>query len=470
MKSYKYLLIFLGVALVLSCSKDRLDEIDTDPNNPTDVPLDLLLAPAQTHLMYSVVGGDMSLYVAVWVQLQTGVHAQLHSEGDRFTYTNSLVNNTYNTLYRDVLRNLDIIINKAQNADTPRPDYEGIALILKAYALSVATDSWGRVPYSEALQGSNNRTPTFDAQEFIYNDSEIGLFALLDRALQRLNEATLNPGPFDLIYGGNIENWKKAANGLRVMFMTRLKNTSYYNANNVVTWAANSFTNNEEALIFRKFTTDATGEHPWKQEADDRRHFAVSESLFDLMMSKNDPRVEAFFDAGVNSIPAPNGVAELDQGGAIYTKVYNYISSTSPLEIMTYDQLQFALAEAHLALGNSNEANTAYQNGVLAALQRVAGISGIDEYVAQSDVFPDAGALTNELIWEQKYISYYPFQSQEAYAEYRRTGYPDLVNPNGPIPRRVPYPRNELDNNGANVPNVELYPGPGVWWDDLTED
>lgn len=470
MKSIKYILFCLAVMSVLSCSKERLDEIDTDPNNPTDVPLDLLLAPAQSHLVYSVVGGDMSLYAAVWVQLQTGVHAQLHSEGDRFTYTNSLVNNTYNTIYRDVLRNLDIIIAKAQDEDAPRPDYEGIALILKAYTLSVATDSWGRVPYSEALQGSANRTPSFDAQEFIYNDPTIGLFALLDRAINRLDAATLNPGPFDLIYNGNIDNWKKAANGLRVMFMTRLKNTSYYNAANVITWAGNSFTGNNDAFIFRKFTTDATGEHPWKQEKDDRVHFAVSESLFNLMMDKNDPRVEAFFDAGAASIAAPNGVAELDQGGAIYTKPYNYIQSTSPLEIMTYDQVQFALAEAHLAAGNSGDAYDAYLRGVMAALERVPGITGVGDYMAQSSVAPGAGALTNELIWEQKYISYYPFQSQEAYAEYRRTGYPNLVNPNGPIPRRMPYPRNELDNNGANVPNVELYPGPGVWWDDLSED
>ncbi len=471
MKSFRIFIWLLVSFVLVSCSKERLDEIDTDPNNPTDVPLDLLLAPAQTHLMYSVVGGDMSLYMAVWSQLQTGVHAQIHSEGDRFTYTNSLVNNTYNTIYQDVLQNLNIIISKAKNPDKPRKDYEGIALILKAYAISVATDNWGRVPYSEALRGSEIRYPKFDTQESIYNDPSIGIFALLDQGIAALNASTLSPGPFDLFYAGNKDKWIKAAYSLKARFMTRLKKTSYYNAANVIAWANLGFASASDGLIFTKFTATATGEHPWKQEADDRKHFAVSKSLFDRMMAKNDPRVAVFFDAGVNSIAAPNGAAELDQAGNLYTKPYNYIKSTSPLEIMTYDQLLFDKAEAYLSQGNAAmDAYQAYLDGVTAALNRVPGVMGVDDYLAQPSVAVGAAGLTLELIMEQKYISFYPFQTQEAYAEYRRTGFPQLVNPNGPIPRRAPYPRSELDTNGENVPSVELYPGPGVWWDDLTED
>jgi hypothetical protein len=365
---------------------------------------------------------------------------------------------------------LNIIISKAKNPAAPRKDYEGIALVLKAYAISVATDHWGRVPYSEALRGSEIRNPKFDTQQSIYTDPSIGIFALLDQAIAALNEATLSPGPFDLFYAGNKEKWIKAAYSLKARYMTRLKNTTQYNAANVISWASNGFSNASDGLIFTKFVATATGEHPWRQEADDRRHFAVSKSLFDRMMAKNDPRVAVFFDAGVNSIAAPNGAAQLDQAGNIYTKPYNYIKSTSPLEIMTYDELQFAVAEAYLSQGNTMDAYQAYLRGVTAAVNRVPGVVGIDDFLAQSSVSPGAGALTLELIMEQKYISFYPFQSLEAYAEYRRTGFPQLVNPNGPIPRRVPYPRSELDNNRDNVPNVELYPGPGVWWDDLTED
>ncbi len=465
---YKFLLL-LTVLLIGSCSQERMDEIDTDPNNPTDVPLSLLLAPIQTNLAYSVVGGDMSLYAASWSQLQTGVHAQIHSEGDRFTYANNLVNNTYNSIYVSVLNNLRILIEKAADEESPRPDYLGIGLVLRAYTIGIATEAWGRVPYSEAVQGSANRQPAFDTQESIYTGSEIGILATLDEAIDILGNATLNPGSFDLIYGGNIDNWIKAAHSLKAHYMTRLKNTSYYDANVVIESAMNGFTNAADGFIFNKFTATGTGEHPWKQEADDRIHFAVSESFYSLLTSKGDPRAELFF--GEEVVPAPNGAAELDQAGNLYTKPYDYIRSTSPLEFLTYDQLLFAEAEAHLSLGNSGEAYEAYLDGVQAALLRVMGAEDSDTlYVMDASIAVGSDNLTLNHIIEQKYISFYPFQTLEAYAEYRRTKIPNLQNPNGPIPGRFPYPQGEIDNNGANVPDVPLYPGPGVWWDDLTED
>lgn len=466
---YKFLLL-LTVLLIGACSQEKLDETDTDPNNPTDVPLSLLLPPIQTHLAYSVIGGDMSLYAAVWSQLQTGVHAQLHSEGDRFTYANNLVNNTYNSIYVSVLNNLRILIEKAADEAAPRPDYQGIGLVLRAYTIGIATDAWGRVPYSDALQGSVVRQPVFDTQESIYTDPETGILATLDQAIALLGSATLNPANFDLIYDGNLDNWIKAAYSLKAHFMTRLKNTSYYDANVVIQSAENGFANASEGFIFRKFTATGTGEHPWQQEAADRTHFAVSESFYNLLTSKNDPRAELFF--GDNVVPAPNGAADLDQAGNIYTKPYGYITSTSPLEFLTYDQLLFALAEAHLSNGSSGEAYDAYLAATEAAVLRVVGATqeDADTYVAGGSVAVGAGNLTLANIIEQKYISFYPFQSLEAYAEYRRTKIPNLQNPNGPIPGRFPYPQGELDNNGANVPNVALYPGPGVWWDDLTED
>lgn len=473
MKFYKIKYIFpvlLIVFFVGSCSDSILDEIDTNPNSPTDVSLNLILPAVQTHLAYAVIGGDMSLYASVWVQHTTGVHAQLH-DADRFTYTNSLVNNTWNSIYLNTLRNTDIIIEKAEQQDLLA--YRGIAKIIKAYTIGITTDTWGRVPYSEALQGTANRTPVFDTQESIYNDPEIGIFALLDQAIADLSAGGVGPSSDDLIFGGDLEKWRRTAHSLKAKFMTRLKNTTYYDANVVINAAQSEtgFASPSDAFIFNSFTNDPTGEHPWRQEFRDRTHFAVSESLFDRMTGVDDPRVELFFDDGAASIPAPNGAGELDQAGNIYTKIYDYIQSTSPIEFMTYDELQFALAEAYLSQGNSEAAYDAYLAGLEAAVLRT-GVSAEDAeaFMMTSSVAPGAGSLTNELIWEQKYISFYPFQSIEAFAEYRRTNYPNLINPNGEIPRRMPYPQGEIDSNGANVPNVQLYPGPGVWWDNGTED
>jgi hypothetical protein len=63
----------------------------------------------------------------------------------------------------------------------------------------------------------------------------------------------------------------------------------------------------------------------------------------------------------------------------------------------------------------------------------------------------------------------------EAYAEWRRTGYPALVpgpdNLNGDrIPRRLPYPTMEQNLNGANLKAAQDRQGDTglngrVWWD-----
>jgi hypothetical protein len=278
-----------------------------------------------------------------------------------------------------------------------------------------------------------------------------------------------------------------------VQFITRLKNTSAYDAQEVIDAGLKSFANGSEGFVFAAFGEGATNENPWYQEANDRTHFAVSESFFNLVtgLGNIDPRGFVFFDEGFDSTPAPNGSAELDQGGDLYTKMYDYVTADAPIPFYTYDQLMFDMAEAYLSLGQNEDAKTALDAGTRAAMVRQLQYGKlslsfivveddpetedvdetitiedlVDSYVA--DVSPAAGSLTDEDIWDQNYISLYPYQSIEAYAFYRRTDHPNLTNPNGEIPRRFPYPQSEIDNNKENVPSVQ--PSNGVWWDDLSE-
>lgn len=452
---------FLG-----SCSEDTLDEINRDKDNPLEVPLNLLLPVVQTSIAYADVGGDMSLYASVWVQHTTGVHAQLH-QADRFVFTNSLVNNTWNSIYSVSLKNLDIIID--QGTEEESWAYVGIAQTLAAYDYSLATDSWGRVPYSESILGAEDRNPAFDSQEFIYTDPENGLLKMLDDAIANMQkESVATPGSDDLLYGGDMALWIKTAYGLKAKFLTRLGNTSYYDPAKILDAASKSFVSNDEAFIFDAFEEGATSEHPWAQEEADRTHLAVSEFLFNLMLDKEDPRAELFFDDGTASVPAPNGLGELDQSGNIYTKIYDYVDPDSPMPFMTYDELKLIEAEAYLRSDEKSEAYTAFQVAVEAAMIR-AGLSEDDaeDYIT-SDIFPTETefALTN--VYQQKYIGFYPFQSIEAYAEWRRTDVPSISNPNGSIPLRFPYPQGEIDNNSENLPPALTTHG--VWWDDTSED
>ena len=80
-----------------------------------------------------------------------------------------------------------------------------------------------------------------------------------------------------------------------------------------------------------------------------------------------------------------------------------------------------------------------------------------------------------ELIATQKWVALY-MQGHEAWAEWRRTGYPALApapgaaNPSKQIPRRHGYPTSERDLNGDNYKSVGASQGEDsfdtrVWWD-----
>jgi len=462
---YRFLILGAFIATTMnSCTDSVLNEIGSNPNSPTEVPIKLLMPQVGVDLAFGVLGVDLAWYSSVFVEHTTGVHGQLEGADKRTEINSTMVNNSWNTIYADFLSDLEAIIERgsAGGAEEGAFTSVGIAKVLKAFGFSVATDLWGEVPFSEALKGSENRTPAFDSQETVYN----GLFALLDSAIADLAMSSVSPGSSDFYYGGNPELWTKAAYALKARLYNRLsKKDPQGSANNALAAIANSFSSPEESMIFSSFTTAATGQNPWFQELNDRSHHAVSVTMNSILEGLSDPRRELWFgDIDGEIVPAPNGTAVTDQAGSIYSRASeSYLTATSPIPIITYDELKFIEAEANLRLGERDLAYAAYQEAVVAALER-ANVAGedIDAYTSQAQVFTGAANLTLADIIRQKYVSFWLFQPIEAYNDYRRTGFPTLSNPISPPPQRFPYTQDEIASNTANVPNVSFQTK--VWW------
>lgn len=468
--TYKLLFSLLAVFIISSCSDEKLDEIDTNPNSPTDVPLTLLLPQVTADVVFAISGTDLAWYSSVFVEHTAGVHGQLQNADDRVGINATIGNNTWNTIYAAALADLKVIIEKGSEGGTEAGNwvYVGIAKVLTAYTLGIATDTWGRIPFSEALQGSINRKPVFDSQQDIYATIQ----DYLDQAIADFGKSTIgNPGNVDMIYGGNVALWTKAAYALKARYHNRLsKRDPNGSATAALSALNNSFASASESMIFTKFTTDAIGEHPWFQESNDRSHHAVSNTFFNILSGLNDPRGSADFFKLVDGMvkPAPSGDTENDQAGVLYSRASaKVVFATAPMPLITYDEIKFIEAESNLRLGNAPEAKAAYEEAVEAALTRV-GVTedDITAYLAQPEVVP--ATVTLDDVITQKYISFWLFQPIEAYNDYRRTGIPALNNVKGPAPRRFPYPQGEIDSNGENVPGVALTDG--VWWDDGSED
>ncbi|MBW3127870.1 SusD/RagB family nutrient-binding outer membrane lipoprotein [Hymenobacter profundi] len=493
MKTIKYTPFLLALGLVFgvgACTEDKLDEIDTNPNTPTDSPVQLLLPQVEVDAAFGISGTDLAWISSVFVEHTTGVHAQFENLDKRAvgSFTNNTTSNNWNDIYAGELVDLNLIIQKGSDGGSEAGAwrYVGIAKVLKAYTLGITTDLFGRIPYSEALQGDALLKPVYDKQQDIYTVID----DLLTDAIVDLDKtSSKSPTNADLFYGGDAAKWKKVAYSLKARYYNHLsKRDPAGSADKALAAAAQGFASPADNFTFTKYTTAAIGQNPWYQEQNDRGHFAVSATFYSILQNgtptvtaDDDPRIPFLVDpVGRNAsnprVAAPNGTAIADQGGTTYSRIStNIVDATSAQPLMTYAELKFIEAEAQLRKGNATAAYDAYVAGVNADLNAKGGSTytnststNANVIAFRAKVFMGASNLTLRDIITQKYVAAFPYMSIESYNDYRRTGFPVLNNPKGPAPRRFPYPQSEIDTNGDNVPNVPL--ASGVWWDDGTED
>ncbi|MFA6951254.1 MAG: SusD/RagB family nutrient-binding outer membrane lipoprotein, partial [Lentimicrobiaceae bacterium] len=170
---------------ISGCTQDSLEDINTNHNNPTDVPSSLLITDVMTRSAFTVTGSDFSFYASVYVEHNVGIYNQMYNAEIRTgePISSTTYNNIWDAAYEN-LYNLKIIINKTSEGGSEEGNYHtlGIAQILTAYNLAMLTDLMGDVPYSEALQPGVIYQPKLDKQEELYTE----IFSLLNNAITNL--------------------------------------------------------------------------------------------------------------------------------------------------------------------------------------------------------------------------------------------------------------------------------------------
>jgi len=240
MSRLKYIIPVAMILVLSSCKKDFLN-INTDPNNPVDAPIDLLLPTAQRTLgdALSIGYGDnggLSQLLEVYVhRMSTREEADQYGvQGNEFYtslawpkfYSSSPPPGATEPLY-GILQNLEEIIRKS--GEEGNLYYRGIAKILKAYSYSQLADVFGDIPFSEAnkLDDPENPIiyPKFDDDAEIYPQ----LFTLIDEGIADLSSADggpLQPGDDDVIYSGNTTLWLKAANTIKLKLYYQIRDVT----------------------------------------------------------------------------------------------------------------------------------------------------------------------------------------------------------------------------------------------------
>lgn len=464
MKTNKfYFLLFFGILFISSCTKG-FEEMNTDPNKPVTVPSALLIpgvATAAMDNMYSTfVGGDMG---AVWAQQISKVQ---YNDEERFYPRTTVINSFWNNMYTQVVADADAMYKLAVKENNP--NMQGVGLTLKAFGFLVLTDTFGDIPFTEALSTEQGiLTPKYDSQQLVYQNC----IAMLDQAAALLGTGGTINATSDVIYAGNAERWERFANSLKFRALMRISGKvdvksqlqALYNGGMMFR------SNAEEAkLIYKSAQPNANPIHETIVFGN-RNEYKACSTITTLMSA--DPRRLIYFTpingVVVGKVP---GVADVPNNLYNYTNVSSvgalYLKPEAPGYFLSYPELEFLIAEA--AMKNfitGAVAATHYSNGITASFD-ANGATGADSTISSNPV-----SLVN--IYNQKYIALY-WQGIEAWTEQRRTGYPILqtvidANPSVSYAKRYHYNTIEASINPLNYQQAVANQGPDllttkVWW------
>ncbi len=465
------IIILLIISGVFTSCENYLD-INTDPNNPTTVPVKGLMSVTSVRTASNT--ANLGYYTSYFVQYLASPNAG----GNTDTHQEINPNGTWVAIY-NVLSNLSDMELMAEQQGAP--NYVGAAKIMKAINLALLVDAWNGVPYSEAFFVQTLK-PSYDNGQQLYTE----IFSLLTDGIANLQQTTttLTMGTDDFMFGGNTARWIKVANALRARYLNHLSKTSAYDANAVLAAIANGLeSNSDDAKV--TFTNEVR--NPWGDVSINQAGLVldgwISEQIVEALDGTTfgvvDPRMEFMFSktrhgtfrGTKNGAGRDADVMDLRLDASTLVEASFYANRTSPVLVMTFAEQKFIEAEARLALNNKPAAYAAYLAGIKAHMDMLAVATGSqDAYINNPAVSVGADNITLDLIMKEKYVALY--LSPETWNDARRYNFkytnmtiPAQLNPdlNGQFSRRLQYPSSEFSTNSDNVPEVRL--SDRIWWD-----
>ena len=461
-KNNIFLLLFALLFTVASCELPD----NVDPKHATQVPVSTLITNAQVAMAEQITTTDYNDNIGFLL-------AQYFSE---VTYTNEsrydfqdrgVPDNYFNTFYRHVLMDLKeaktILAAKEVSGavETERDNQVAIIDIMEVYVYHNLVDAFGGVPYAEALLGAEKSNPKYDDAAAIYED----LFSRLDANISALNSSEGSFGGADLIFGGDVDSWRRFANSLKFRMAMRLSDVSSSSqARAEAAIASGIFTAQSQSAIFRWLGVSPHVNNIYRSFIENGRTDLVpTELVVNTLNTLNDPR-RPFLFTQVGGVYL--GLEYGKENSSSYA-LFSHFSApffTASFEsvLIDYTEMEFLLAEAaERGWTVTGTAESHYNAGITASVEYWGGVNGVADvaadvatYLAQPSVaYATATGTWKQKIGTQKWIALY-YRGNEGWAEWRRLDFPVLTPPEGmtqaDIPNRYPYPYKELSLNKAN--------------------
>lgn len=456
MKKYIISAICLFFALT-SCEVN--EDLNIDTKSPTQVPASGLFTNGTRNMFdlmnsTSVNNNVFRLYAQYFAQTTYPDESQYNQ------VTRNIGGSIWNTMYRDVLQDLkgakELAAKEAEGDPVAQQDLPAkLAQInfIEVYAYSVLVDTFGNVPYTEALDPTNP-SPVYDDGATIYTD----LLTRIDDVISKINTGDGFEASQDPIYQGDMAKWHKAAVSLKLRLAMRLADSNPTLSKQKAEEAASAgpiLMNTDNFGI--KYLSAAPNTNPlWVDLVQSGRNdFIAANTLVDAMNPLNDPRLGSYFEQlGGVYVGGTYGSANSPTGGSAISDLMK--QPDLPGNIITAAEVNFLLAEA--AARSYTVANTVedyYNAGVTQSILEWQGsASDATTYLAQASVaYSTAAGDWKQKIATQKWIAMYN-NGFEGWTTWRVFDAPTLNVPTGmtagDIPTRFLYPVIEAQLNGAN--------------------
>ncbi len=505
MKKNKLTYILISCLLIMhTACDDKFDELNTNKVSPTSIdPAFILNTAIQNSSRQALIyeAGIVQQIISPNSGVLTGAN---YNQDNR---PGTLAN--WQGIYRNVIKNTRDVL-KSLEGNPERSNLLQMARIVQAYGFMVLTDSYGDIPYSEAGRGYTGQLflPAYDAQEAIYTDiiKELTEASGALSAAGRIETA-------DILYNGNVDKWKKFGYSLLLRAGMRLSKADATKAQATVAaaFAGGVILTNADNALMRH---DQNYQNPvgGTLNATEAANFYLTEPFVDYLKNTDDPRLPAiavryvgatsgteqtverasFDPAEQNGMPMGNDNASIVAVAASKGLVSFYEFSqvdrrrlaklTAPYFFVTAGQTQLLLAEARQrGWINAGTVEEYYNAGITAHMVQLGTVDAasavapadIATYLAANPLVP-ATALEqiNTQYWVASFLN-----GPEAFANFRRSGFPDLAPnpfPGSEVPgafiRRLTYPDSEKSTNGVNLDAAVSRMGADnlatrVWWD-----
>ncbi|PWT72836.1 MAG: hypothetical protein C5B59_14865 [Bacteroidetes bacterium] len=488
----KIVIILLITALIAGgCGKSFLN-VNTNPNQPTTVGLNVILAASLQGTANDLANDfvNVTRWDAYWSRSGNYVP-------DVQTEEYSIPNNYTDPEWRRIWLTLNAYDHLGKQAEGTKNSqyYNAIAKLMKSFHFAILVDCYGDVPYSKAFDPLNNVKPAYDKQDAIYAD----LFAKIDSSIILFDQAKNTIAPqdqsSDIIFGGisdpgeEMDAWIRFANTLELRLLvhqSELGSAQGFITSQLTKIQANGrgFMGGGQGAYANPGYTNSTNKiSPFygsfflvTAPTTNVAYYRANTYSINYYNGLKDPRIGFFYApvAGSNTFagnfdgdPAavPNSFTSAIGSGVLKAPTQNAV-------IFSDFESLFLQAEAtNLGWlpGGDAQAKALYDSAVTQSFVYLySGVAGAGDPVKAATAYLTGQAGTDyglapdkrTLILTQKWAALNGINWQEAWTDYRRTLIPNLPlssstnHVQDKIPIRFLYPQVELNTNGANVPSL----------------